>query len=62
MALLIIELDKHIGNAKAWRDTFKEQLPDLAIRIWPDAGELVMWHTRSFLRGGRRALRPLAFL
>ena len=40
MALLIIELDKHIGNAKAWRDTFKEQLPDLAIRIWPDTGEL----------------------
>jgi glyoxylate/hydroxypyruvate reductase A len=40
MALLIIELDKHIGNAKAWRDTFKEQIPDLPIRIWPDAGEL----------------------
>src|SRR5215204_4236284 len=40
MALLIIELDKHIGNANAWRDTFKEQLPDLPIRIWPDAGEL----------------------
>src|SRR5919108_4594503 len=40
MALLIIELDKRIGNAKAWRDTFKEQLPDLPIRIWPDAGEL----------------------
>jgi glyoxylate/hydroxypyruvate reductase A len=40
MALLIIELEKHIGNAKAWRDTFKEQLPDLVIRIWPDAGEL----------------------
>jgi glyoxylate/hydroxypyruvate reductase len=39
MTLLIIELDKHIGNAKAWRDAFKEQLPDLAIRIWPDAGE-----------------------
>ena len=29
-----------IGNAQAWRDTFKEQIPDLAIRIWPDAGEL----------------------
>jgi glyoxylate/hydroxypyruvate reductase len=40
MALLIIELDKHIGNAKAWRDTFKEQIPDLPIRIWPDTGEL----------------------
>lgn len=40
MALLIIELDKHIGNAQAWRDTFKEQIPELPIRIWPDAGEL----------------------
>src|SRR5258707_3055135 len=39
MALLIIELDKRIGNAQAWRDTFKQQLPDLPIRIWPDAGE-----------------------
>jgi len=40
MALLIIELDKRIGNAKAWRDTFKEQLPDMEIRIWPDAADL----------------------
>jgi len=40
MALLIVELDKHIGNAKAWRDTFKEQLPDMEIRIWPDAADL----------------------
>jgi hypothetical protein len=24
MALLIVKLDKHIGNAKAWRDTFGE--------------------------------------
>src|SRR5258708_32835588 len=38
MALLIIELDKRIGNAKAWRDSFKEQIPDLEIRIWPEAG------------------------
>ena len=41
MALLIVDLDKRIGNAKAWRDTFAEQLPDLEIRIWPDPGELV---------------------
>src|SRR3984893_17283125 len=40
MALLIIKLDKIIGNAQAWRDTFREHLPDLPIRIWPDAGEL----------------------
>jgi glyoxylate/hydroxypyruvate reductase len=40
MALLIFGLDQHIGNATAWRDTFKEQFPDLAIRIWPDAGDV----------------------
>jgi glyoxylate/hydroxypyruvate reductase len=40
MALLIIELDKHIGNAKAWCDTFNEQLPDVEIRIWPDAADV----------------------
>ncbi len=40
MTLLIVDLDKRIGNAKAWRDTFAEKLPDLEIRIWPDPGEL----------------------
>jgi len=40
MALLLIDLDKRIGNAKAWRDSFAEKLPDLEIRIWPDPGEL----------------------
>jgi glyoxylate/hydroxypyruvate reductase len=40
MALLIIGLDKNIGNAKAWRDAFTEQLPHLQIRIWPDVGEV----------------------
>jgi glyoxylate/hydroxypyruvate reductase A len=39
MALLLIELDKRIGNAQEWRDTFAEQLPDLPIRIWPDNGD-----------------------
>jgi glyoxylate/hydroxypyruvate reductase len=40
MALLLIDLDKRIGNAKAWRDTFAEKIPDLEIRIWPEPGEL----------------------
>src|SRR5471030_2762459 len=40
MALLIVNLDKIIASAQAFRDTFKEQLPDLPIRFWPDAGEL----------------------
>jgi glyoxylate/hydroxypyruvate reductase len=39
MALLIVNLDKAIGNAQAWRDAFREQIPDLPIRIWPDVGE-----------------------
>jgi len=29
MALLIVDLDKRIGNAKAWHDTFAEKIPDL---------------------------------
>ena len=40
MALLIVNLDKVIGSAQAFRDAFKEQLPDLPIRIWPDVGEV----------------------
>jgi len=40
MALLIIKLDKFIGDAQAWRDTFKKQKADLPIRIWPDVGDL----------------------
>jgi glyoxylate/hydroxypyruvate reductase A len=39
MALLIVNLDKVIGNAQAWHDTFREQIPDLPIRIWPHVGE-----------------------
>jgi glyoxylate/hydroxypyruvate reductase len=39
MALLIFGLDTRICNAKAWRDTVAEKLPDLELRIWPDAGE-----------------------
>jgi hypothetical protein len=42
MALLIVVLDKHIGNARAWCGAFGEQLPDLEIRIWPDAGNLAL--------------------
>jgi len=41
MALLIYGLDKQIGDAKAWLDTFREQLPHLEVRIWPEAGKLL---------------------
>jgi len=39
MALLIINLDKIIDTAQAWREAFKAQIPDLPIRFWPDVGE-----------------------
>ena len=39
MALLIVNLDKFIGNAEAWCDRLAEQFPNLEIRIWPDVGE-----------------------
>jgi len=50
MALLIVDLDKYIGNAKAWRDTFEKQLPDMELRIWPDAGELADVEYLAFMR------------
>lgn len=49
MALLIIGLDKHIGSARAWRDAFEEQLPDLEIRIWPEAGDLAAIEYLAFM-------------
>jgi glyoxylate/hydroxypyruvate reductase A len=50
MALLIVNLDRQIGNAQAWRDTFEEQLPDLEIRIWPEAGEAADIEYLAFIR------------
>ena len=59
MALLIVDLDKRIGNAKAWRDTFAEQLPDLEIRIWPDPGELADIEYLAFMHPDFDALPVL---
>ncbi|MDA1098207.1 MAG: glyoxylate/hydroxypyruvate reductase A [Proteobacteria bacterium] len=39
MALLIVNLDKFIGTAGAWREAFAEQFPNLEIRLWPAVGE-----------------------
>ena len=50
MALLIVDLDKYIGNAKAWRDALEEQLPDMELRIWPDAGGLADIEYLAFMR------------
>jgi glyoxylate/hydroxypyruvate reductase A len=50
LALLIVNLDKQIGNAQAWRETFAAQLPDLEIRIWPDAGAPADIEYLAFIR------------
>src|SRR5579885_661365 len=49
MALLIIELDKRIGNAGMWRQTFAEMLPKLEIRIWPEVGNPADIHYLAFM-------------
>jgi glyoxylate/hydroxypyruvate reductase A len=59
MALLIINLDKMIGNAQLWRDAFAAQLPDLDLRIWPDAGRLEDIEYLAFIRPDFDALPPL---
>jgi glyoxylate/hydroxypyruvate reductase len=56
MALLLIDLDKRIGNAQAWRDTFAEKLPDLEIRIWPEPGELADIEYLAFMHPDFNAL------
>ena len=58
MALLIVDLDKYIGNAKAWRDTFEDRMPEIEIRIWPDAGELADIEYLAFMRPNFDILPP----
>src|SRR3954452_22448933 len=50
MALLIVNLDRQIGTAQLWRDTFAEQMPDLEIRVWPEAGEVKDIEYLAFMR------------
>ncbi len=49
MALLIVELDKRIGDAEAWRTTLNELLPDLEIRFWPEPGNLAQIDYLAFM-------------
>ena len=40
MAILLIDLEKRIGNADLWRSTLNEQLPNMEVRFWPETGNL----------------------
>jgi glyoxylate/hydroxypyruvate reductase A len=50
MALLIYGLDRQIGNAQAWRNSFAEHLPDLEIRIFPEFGNTADIEYLAFMR------------
>ncbi len=50
MALLIVNLDRQIGNAQAWRDTVAELLPGLELRIFPDLGDVSDIEYLAFIR------------
>ncbi len=50
MALLLVNLDKFIGDVETWRATFAEQIPDLELRIFPDAGDLSEIDYLAFMR------------
>src|SRR4029453_829425 len=58
MAPLIINFDPMIGNAKAGRDTFAAQIPDLEIRIWPEAGKPEDIEYLAFMRPDFDVLPP----
>jgi len=59
LALLIVNLDRQIGNAQAWRDTVAEKIPEQELRIWPDAGALADIEYLAFIRPDFDALPPL---
>lgn len=56
MALLIIELDKRIGDARSWRTTFNEMIPDLEIRFWPEPGNVADIEYLAFMHPDFNAL------
>jgi len=50
MALLIVNLDKQIGNAQMWRDSFARHLPGLEICIFPEVNNLDAIEYLAFIR------------
>ncbi|NKB56414.1 MAG: glyoxylate/hydroxypyruvate reductase A [Alphaproteobacteria bacterium] len=50
MALLLVNLDRMIGDAPTWRATFAEMLPDMELRIFPDVGDPAKIEYLAFMR------------
>jgi glyoxylate/hydroxypyruvate reductase A len=59
MALLIVNLDRQIGNATQWRAVVAEKVPGQELRIWPDAGNLADIEYLAFIRPDFDALPAL---
>jgi glyoxylate/hydroxypyruvate reductase A len=56
MALLIIELDRRIGDAASWRATFSDLLPDEEIRFWPAPSDAAQIDYLAFMHPDFNAL------
>ena len=50
MALLIVNLDRQIGNPQMWRDTVAATIPGRELRIWPDNGDPSEIEYLAFMR------------
>ena len=50
MALLLIDIEKYIGNAQMWRETLAAQLPEVEVRVWPETGNLADIEYLAFMR------------
>jgi glyoxylate/hydroxypyruvate reductase A len=59
MALLIVNLDKQIGNSQEWIDTVAQQLPGREVRLWPEAGDPADIEYLAFVRPDFGVLPPL---
>jgi glyoxylate/hydroxypyruvate reductase A len=59
MALLLVDLDKYIGNAELWRETCRALLPERETRLWPAAGNLADIEYLAFMRPDFGKLPPL---
>lgn len=59
MALLIVNLDKQIGNPQEWIDTVARQLPGREVRFWPEAGDPADIEYLAFVRPDFEVLPPL---
>src|SRR5215469_12910660 len=59
MALLIVNLDKMIGTTEQWRDAVAEHLPQVPLRVWPEANDLAEIEYLAFIRPDFDVIPPL---